>query len=293
MSRYAPLLTVEVNHTFFAGGRCRVVDLALVGRSQALVHRSGMVARSAPGRLEVLHDPADRSRLALFSSDPEESFRLDIRVTTRDPGFWSYTEGAPAREAVLAFDSRSASVDPGDGTIRLSKGEVASAEDGLPLGSARRAGLLEGWAPVTPPVALLRLRLADEGGAFLDPPASGTGWRYRLDFVARATYWRYLLLGRLAGGGSTITDPDGVTQFEFVGEELLPGNRKAASFRSTTRLPLEEFSSRRFQLRASGSKGNGNGPILVRRLPAASASSSRRETIAGEAAVVSDILVNG
>lgn len=293
MSGFAPLLTVEVGHSFFAGGRCRVVDLSLVGHSRDLAQRAGLVARSAPGRLEVLHDRSDGSRLALFSSDPEESFRLDVRVTTRDPGFWSYSEGAPAPGTVLAFDSRSASVDPGDGTIRLSKGEVASADDGVPLGSARRAGLLDGWTPVTPPVALLRLRLANEEGAFLDPPAPGRGWRYRLDFAARATYWRYLLLGRLAGGGSAITDPDGTTQFEFVGEEILPGNRKASSFRSTTRLPLEEFSSRRFQLRATGGNGNGNGPILVRRLPAASASASRRETIAGETAVVSDILVNG
>ena len=293
MSRFAPLFRVEVGHSFFSRGLCKVVDLALDGPSRALVQRAGLVARMGPGRLEVFYDMEMLRTLELFSSDPEEPFRLDLRLTTRDPSFWDYTEGGPPRDSILAFDSRSASPDPQDGTLRLSKEEVVSAEDGLPVVSARLAGLLEGRDLIAPPAALLRVRLADEDGAFLVPPPSGGGWVYALRFAARRTYWRYLLLGRLAGSGTTILDPDGVAQFEWVGEEILPGDRKASSFRSTTRIPLEEFSSRRFQLRATGGNGAGNGRILIKRLPVAGATASRRETIEGESALVSDILVNG
>ncbi len=293
MSRFAPLFRVDVGHSFFADGFSRGTDLLPDGPSRALMQRAGLVARMGPGRLEVFYDVGMLRTLELFSSDPEEPFRLDLRLITRDPSFWDYTEGGPFRDNILAFDSRSASTDPQDGTLRLSKEEVVSAPDLVSLASDRVAGMLEGRDLVAPPVALVRVELADGSGVFRVPPDSGGGWVYTLRFAARRTYWRYLLLGRLAGNGATILDPDGVAQFEWVGEEILPGDRKASSFRSTTRIPLEEFSSRRFQLRGSGGNSAGNGRILIKRLPVAGTSAARRETIEGESALVSDILVNG
>ena len=292
MTRYAPLLELEVGHTFFSGGLCRVMDITPDSPSRALLQRAGLVLRGGAGRMQVLYDAEALETLELFSSDLADPFHLDFRLRARDPGFWSYTQGAPTPGTILAFDSRSATHDPQDGTLRLSKEEVVSGQDRVPLAADLVTGLLGAREQVTPPVALLRVHLSNEAGGFFVPPAGGV-WRYRVRFAARETYWRYLLLGRLAESGAVVTDPDGVAQFEFVGEETLPGDRRASSFRSTTRLPLEEFSSRRFQLRRNGGKGAANGPILIKRLPVATASASRRETIAGERVLVSDILVNG
>lgn len=292
MSGYVPLVSVQVDHSFFGDGVCRVVDLALDPPSVALARNAGLVVRQGAGRLDLFRDTGDGGTLELFASDPEAPFRLDLHLTSRDPGFWDYTEGGPPRDRILAFDGGNAVLDPKDGTLRLSKEEVVSEADQVSLVAEGPAVGLTGRALVPPPLALIRVPLSDGAGGLLEPPSPG-GWIYTLRFAARRTYWRYLLLGRLAEGDVAILDPDGVAQFERVGEETLPGDRKASSFRSTTRLPLEEFSSRRFQLRTTGGSGNGNGRILIKRLPVAGARAGRRETVAGETAMVSDILVNG
>ena len=294
MSRYAPLFSVTVGHGFFADDACPAVGLALDAPSATLAARAGLLVRTRPGRIAVLHDESRRDALAMWAADGPESFRLDLQVTSGDPLFSDYTEPGTARDgAILAFDGATATPDPEGGRYRLSKEEYVSEQDFEDLTSDRVTSALTPRALLVRPLALIRIPLADEAGALLDPGDGDAGRAYRIDLRARETYWRYLLLGDLAERTSSITDLDMGAQFDFGGEALLPGNRKALAFRSTTRIPLSERSDRRFQLRLEGANGSGNGRVLVKRLPVATPRGIYRETIDGESAFVSDIFVNG
>lgn len=241
----------------------------------------------------MLHDRDRRDALELYAADAAADFRLDLRLWAHDPHFSDCTEPATARQgAILAFDAWSATPDPADGSYRLSAGEHVSEDDFVPLDSERAASALTPRDLLVPPVALVRLQLADADGALLVPDPEGDGRRYRLDFRARRAYWRYLLLGELAGESVTISDLDGDAGFTSGGRETLPGDRRALSFRSTGPIPLRERSDRRFQLRLEAAEGSENGRLLIRRLPVATPAGLRRETIDGEAAFVSDIYVN-
>ncbi|TVR54194.1 MAG: hypothetical protein EA421_09480 [Gemmatimonadales bacterium] len=294
MSRYAPLVTVVVRHGYYGEDPCRAVDLTLSPSSAERARRAGLLVRSRPGTLVILHDLEARDRLQLHLSDPSDPLHLDLGVGAREPLLSESTDPIPSRsDAILVFDSRESSRDPEGKGWRLSREEWVSETDFVPMDSEVAASWFSVRRLRKRPLALVRIHLAGEDGGLLDPDPGTEGILYRLDFRARETYWRYLLLGSLTNRSPLITDLDKEAQFEFRGEETLPGDRKALAFQSTTRIPLRERSDRRFQLHLEGSNGSPKGATLIERLPVATPAGIHRDTIDGKSVFVSDIFVNG
>lgn len=296
MSGWRPLARLLVGHDFFHRDPCPAVEVRLQPHSRALLQRMGLVVRHEAGGAAVLHS-GDLEALASWAAELGEGLRLDFRVEPRDPRFRDYTAPGPVPPGrILAFDSREGSPPREDEPVRLSRRERVSEEDLVDTDSERLAPVLTSRDRRLPPVAVVSIHLADARGRLLVPDPGDEGTIWRVDFQARQTYWRYLFLGALARDGASVTDSDRETEFEPHGETRLPGDRRALAFRSTTPIPLRERSDRRFQLRLDGSSGsssNGNGRVLVKRLPVASPEGLRRETIDGSPALVSDIFVNG
>ena len=88
---------------------------------------------------------------------------------------------------------------------------------------------------------------------------------------------------------SFIVEPDNKIEFEDTGQAILPGNRNALTFRSKKKIPLQEKSDYRFELKEIGPKG---GKPIIKRLPVATAQQFFKEIIDGNETIVSEIFVN-
>ena len=296
MSRYRPLFSISVRHGFFPGSLCDVLDLLATPESSALARNVGLVVKRMGDRTGVYCDENQMDALRLAASDGESPLRLVFRVVSRDPLFDVYTEPPPFRDdRILSFQGRTRPASSAEGNVvRLHTAEQVSEEDFAELGSEQFAGIAMGSDQRSRTLAVVTIHLTDEGGALAEPGGEAQPPEFRIAFRARRTIWRYYLLDDLAGRDSYITDLDRGVEFEYSGEASLPGDRTAIAFRSKTPLPLRQRSDFRFQLREKGGEsGNGNGRVLIKRLPVASARRIYRATIDGAYAIVSDIYVNG
>lgn len=112
-----------------------------------------------------------------------------------------------------------------------------------------------------------------------DPPA------WTLGLLARATLWKYLLIGDWidaeASGARAdhlprvVDTGDAPIGFEPARPETLADGRTALAIRSAEPIPLQRRAGRRFQLRAQGRGGEER--VLIRQLPVAHARSFGRE----------------
>ena len=118
---------------------------------------------------------------------------------------------------------------------------------------------------------------------------AGLGTAYRLQFTARKTVWKYLLLGDWQEHQLRLVDLQSRIQFSAPAIEPLADGRSATVIRSTNPIQLQERPSVRFQLRDAASTPE---KVLIPRLPAAEPHRLLREEIDGVATTVSELFVN-
>ncbi len=310
MSRYAPLLSLSARHDFFGDQPCPTIEFHADRGTLALIRRAGLVLRTGPGAARVYYDEGRADVMRLFVEDSDDPFRLFFRVRSVDPAFANYTAPSPFREgAVLYLDTADDGLHRLDGTVRLTdqfldlaqEGPDVAADDssaagesptdaGGPVKEMGLEGVITARDRMVPPLAVVSLGL----DASVAPSLGGSGFtapEYALSFGVRQTHWRYYLLGPLAELSSRIIDLAEEIEFEREGRGSLPGNRTAVIFTSRTKIPLRHRSDRRFQLREIENR-NGNGRVLVKRLPVASADGISVGSVDGQQTILSDIYVN-
>jgi hypothetical protein len=269
MAEFRVLLRIDLEHEFFADGRCRGLGLAPDAATARLLARPDLMLRRDAHGLTVAADAGALRALAMLADD---GAALVFAARIETPAFLYASEPFVAVTGRLLDGGRA--VAAGEG-LRLHRGNVLTAAD-LALDSeaeARRTLRPE-------PLFTIRIPLPA-------PQPEAAPLRYRLRFAARATHWRYHVLGRLRRDGLRIVDPDGAARFEPLERPPLADGRPTTSFRSAAPLVLAERPPQRFQLRAGGPADE---RILIRRLPVAGACLPGGEA-AGTAC--SDIYVNG
>lgn len=246
MSAYEPLLSLQVEHAFYAGGQCRGLVFQPSHRTMQQLERSGCVWQGSGGGF-ALH--AERERVDRFFAAGSEPFALGFVASARDAAFANATEGlAPAAGASFLF---APTLQPGGGASSWD----ATADDLEPLAGARWAALLP---PRTPPASLAF------GLQLVLPDASPRQCRIR--FSARSLPWAYYLVGSWPRDGLFLADADGVLEFSALLPQRLPNGREVLGARSTVAIPLAERARQHIQLRR---RVNGGERVLVKRLPVA------------------------
>jgi hypothetical protein len=113
--------------------------------------------------------------------------------------------------------------------------------------------------------------------------------RYIVKLQARAVYWKYYLLGRLAEKETKIVDLAGMENFYCAGMQWPFPDVAAMVFYSVKKIPLRERPSQRFQLRQKGSSGE---KILIKHLQNAGVENLAKELVGEKEAYVSEVYIN-
>jgi hypothetical protein len=286
------LFSVAVEHGYFTDGWCRDLSFEPTMETTANLSRLNLVARTTRDGVVLFVDDGRADGLRMRASDIDPLW-FAWRVRSTDRAFENYTT-PPVRTAgskVLFFSNSRAWSGGDDGRSLLHDRERVASEDFRDWDELATDGMPEGLGGARdrrlPPHFVVAVRV---GAGHLEG-ASGrsTGADYVVRFAARETVWKYYVLGLAPKIAPHVADAD--SRFEFVAgaDESLAGGRKARVFRSGSPITLRDRFDMRLQLRESSA---GNGKVLVRRLPVATAAQIYREVVDGNETVVSEIYVN-
>jgi hypothetical protein len=259
---YLPLFDFEVEHTFFADGRCaNALKFVLTPKSAELLQQSGFVTRTSDAGVAVLADASRLEALEMIARDAEEPFCLTWLAYAADPLFGNYTEGLVyPPEGLPVFDSDSAVADGTTGRWRLQREAYVSAADARPLDDEAIVQAVS--VHRVPPLFVVTLRLGAMATGAMATAASAAGApatrtladgslaagapaartltdgsptpgplapelppepkRYVLRFATRAAVWKYWLIGDWRESAPQVVDPDGRATFLQAQEAMLP-----------------------------------------------------------------------
>jgi len=290
MAAFQPLFSIEAEHAYFVDAACRGLQLVPTPASAALLANTGCLLRPLPHGVAVAFDreAADAVRLQIRDahSPQAQGFCLDFLGTLPDPRFALYTD-LPGPAGMLLMLHSDAAV-PEAARWRLHAQTCVSAADQVPLDRPPASELFTRRERLVPPRLAVRVRVAE---ADLEQAEHG-GRRWLLRFQARATVWKYCVVGDWgdwARDEIQVVDLQRETGFDAAQPEPLPDGRTALALRSLTRIPLHERPAQRFQLRG---RSGGTERVLVKRLPVAGSSPWSIETIRGVPTPVSEIYVH-
>ena len=289
MGAYEPLFSILVEHQFFSDRRCRKLAFIPTDTCMALMENTGLIMKNDINGIRVFCDPDRLQSLRLYADDPTDPLSLCFKVYAKDPLFFNYTD-LPASDGkrILYFDNQRATDDSIDPII-LNNGHSVSEED-LVEPSAEIKTILSKRDGIVRPVCIVNICATDKKktACLLDQNHRVAAKNYAIRFDTRKTLLRYYLLGKMRRENLYIVDPNNKTGFETPRNVVLPGNRSALCFTSTSAIPLTEASSPRLQLKE---KNSGKGKVIINWLPGASAGRIDRDQANNEI-LISEIFIN-
>ncbi|MCH7736964.1 MAG: hypothetical protein IH872_06120 [Chloroflexi bacterium] len=289
MSRYSQLFGIEVRHSFFSNGLCHELNFTPTPKTAVKLSNSGLLFKETSGGVRVFYDSDRLDSLRLHAADAQEPLNLVFKAYSRDAFFMNYTECGPDQDdAVRYFDSANA-VTQHDGRMRLHAKEYSGSDDFKPMDFAGFQDVLTPADRLLRPTLVVKIGVPKEVADALGDDATGAVGNYFVSFQGRQTVWKYFLLGELAREDIYIADLDNSTEFESSVAEVLADERTAITIKSKTMLRLQERSDYRFQLREEDS---GNGKVLIRRLPVATAAHIGAERTGDQSTLVSEMYIN-
>lgn len=276
---YLPLFDIEVTHQFFTSGMHRTFTVSPTVRTEARAAQLGVSSQPTPDGLRVLYEARRLQAWQRGAGTPQTALPLGFKLDTPDHLFARYTEPLCPGGSLFYFDQRGAEVESSERS-RLHRGAQVSGQEVEPLDSPQVDELLEPTEQAAPPLGVIRISLSPSDGPRI----------YSIRFAARKTFWTYYLLGRFARDGLYMEDAKGETEFDSLGEVMLPGKRVARAFRTTSMLPLQDRYHNRFQIIDPDAKGD---RVLMARMPGAEVRQTYPERRHGTDVAVSEIFIHG
>ena len=242
MSLYAPLISIEVAHDYFASPERLVLTFVPDGRTRAWLEASECVVRAVENRLQIIYDTEAQAGGKPLAATGE-AVELRFGVTAEDPLFPDYTDGlaAPMRPPVVMGLEPKAKADE-VGVLPLT-----AQPDAMPWAGPRSHFVL---------------------AVTLTGDLSDAGRRYGARLTARAAPWKYILLDDWGDTTPCVVDARDDVAFGDASLEALADGRRRLAIRSQRALPIQERCDRQFQLRAVAADG-APGTLLIGRLPGA------------------------
>jgi len=264
---FRQLLSLRLDHAFFAPRACRVLRFEPDAASAAALAATGCVLRSIDTGFELCHDAAAAAALSLQLRQARP-WQLRFLGVSRDPLFASYTEGLAGCDQPLCFAGWDAVEHEFAAQRRL---RVA------PEGAAAVVRQSRGL----PPVCAVTLTLEPD-------ILSRAPFEYLLAFAARAPHWKYYFTGDWHSQPLRVVDAAGLVEFTAARVEQLPDGTRARVIFSERAMALHERPQQHLALRTSQGAID---RVLIKRLPLASPTHLARASIANETRWIAEIYV--
>jgi len=284
MDAYLPLFSISVAHRYFTDGLWKGLSFVASPYAQKIIEASNIIVLPTQSGIGVFYDGGKVDVLKLYANDTNGILPFRFKVYAKNRTFGNYTvPSLHGKKAIFCFDNSAVLSNPESEIIRLSQDDFVSEKDFRDIEALIVEGVLGARERHVPPDFMVDVSLK---------PSKDGEWSaqdYELKFNTRQSFWKYHLLGNMNKSSPFIVDLDNKVEFEFCGEEMLPGNRPSKVFRSKELIPVLENSDFRFQLRE---QGQGAGKVLIKRLPVASESGMGFDLVNGKREIVSECFIN-
>lgn len=249
---YEVLVNVSFNHTYFSSRVFAGLAFTPSSSTQLLFLNNGLLFKPYPGGFRIVFDTnfnnSSRSREDLISDLPDCRFT----ATLSDTNFYNYTsiEGSDIGKKIFHFSNAEANESLLKTSIHL--GDFVSESDLKALTEIDEPFFVK-------PFAILDLRIAP-----------GLPESYSLNFKAKETIWRYVLMSEdlQSLNSPAIIDNNGTEPFD--GPELLKfSGIEGLAFKSKQAISFSERSSQNFQLVENYDAETGRYKVVMRALPKA------------------------
>ncbi|HEX5555512.1 MAG TPA: hypothetical protein VFX43_19885 [Chitinophagaceae bacterium] len=255
--QFENLTDVLFKHDYFSNGKFGGLRVEIPDNCIYMMRNHGLLFKPAGGGFSILYDAAFAGGKRKREQVLEDPLTLHFNLQLDFPSFYNYTANLSGltsgaiSESVFYFSnvSREAAVTLPAG--KLHQEDTVSGKDLYPAEAF--PGRFFGK-----PFGLLDLQINRE-----------MKQTYAIHFSARATFWRYILVGEhlLELHQPAVLDPGGKQVFEGPGELVLPDGRKALAFTSTGEIGLRETVPLPFQLVEHYEPATGKYKMVIGALP--------------------------
>jgi hypothetical protein len=249
---FEPLVSVYFRHNYFSNGIFEGLKPGLSGPASREFLNKGLLLKLFNGGFHVLYDMNFANEVRGRDDVLKESISCRFILQLDDRTFYNYTEsaGEDISKSIYYFSNTvNDGLRPGNA---LHHGDYAGAADLLPLEEV-------GDTFFARPFAILDLKLSE-----------GLETRYTLNFRAKETYWRYILMPE---NFSSLNNPailNSGNSEVFDGPETLPVNGKdTLAFISKSPISFSQDPAHIFQLVDNYDAETGRYRVVMRALPIA------------------------
>jgi len=270
MAHYKPIFTLNVEHVFFADGRCTNLIFVPTPATRRVLQQYQLLVKAHDAGFSILFD---QESLVPFDEDA----LLRFEAFAQDPYFGFYTAETQGQLQPLYCTTKNITAD----------------NTGLVINNALRAELQGAMAtperlkPGTKtPLLIVDIEL--DGAEFVAAMQAETRVTRSIKFNTRTIYWKYYFFGELAQLELDIHDLSSPATVTFdPSDEAVVKNGKA--FISQIPIAMNSEPKQRFQLKDK----NNSGKILIKRLPNAGINLiSKSRDLKGQQILVAEIYVN-
>lgn len=269
MAHFKPILTLRVEHLFFADGRCENLVFTTTPLTRRVLQQYQLTIKADVSGISVFSDQE-------FMVEFDDEAVLRFEVFAQDPYFGFYTLEAQNRKLPLYYHSKNITAD--NTSLVLQDEQPAELQDPRLVRAkpGDRTALL-----------VIDIDLSDTEFSLARQPDTPAVVRV-IKFNTRAIYWKYYFFGELAKLELEIQDLNSTNSVTFdEGDEVVAKNGKA--FISQTPIAMNSAPKQRFQLKDK----NNAGKILIKRLPNAGINLiSKSKDLRGQQILVAEIYVN-
>lgn len=288
MGAYLPLFSFAVKHGFYEDGVAHECSFIATDHTVGVMKNTGLLVKPTAGGITVLFDSKDCESLQLYVTDERQPLNLVFRAYVKSTDFIRRTDASlETNDAILFFNNNNQHTI--NGLIQLHNHEYVSKIDLEALDSKKIKNIIGVRAGQMPPLFVLNFHITEKNLSGINENTKAVLKNYYIQFRERQVFWKYYLLGQLAGKNLFLADLENKTEFVFSGKEWLDDGREAITFRTAQRLSLKEYSPYRFQLIE---KENGKEKVIIKRLPVAKDAHLGKMIIDGSSELVSEIYIN-
>ncbi|MCP5003928.1 MAG: hypothetical protein GY941_08265 [Planctomycetes bacterium] len=292
MGAYIQLFSITAEHLYFSDGICKGLKFVPSENTTRLIEKTGVILKSNDGGITLLFDKDRADALRLYVDDPVDPLSFCFKVYSLDSNFFNYTLPTIFSDnSIISLHNNTLNKVLNKKKL-LHRGEFITEDDFVSLDSPIVENAFTDKDKLVKPHFIITVDIVVNGSCLLDRQNSNWGNCYFLRFKNRSTFWKYILMNKLCGEDRYVAGINTEIEFGMPTDIKLDGVEKSMEITSRSMIPLQERSDYIFQLRE---KKTGNGKVLIKHLPVATAENIFKEVIdkKGDSGVeISKIFIN-